>query len=103
LGKPDVSDQLGHVHSVIGLARVEWCDERWSEACQTLEAAIILTKKYKTFSPGNYYKGIIYLFLSVVYFNFHKYPEGRLNHTLTHKILDKEKPRHFMPGMGLYF
>jgi tetratricopeptide (TPR) repeat protein len=99
----DVSDQLNHVRSVIGLARVSWYRARWPEAGQILENALALAENYKTFSKGNYYIGIIYLFLSVVNFELHKYPEGRLTLTSANDILYKEVPRHFMPGMGTYF
>jgi hypothetical protein len=71
---PDVADQLGQVRSMIGLARVGWYEAGWSETRQSLEKALALTKKYRTFSEGNFYIGVIYLFLSVVNFELHKYP-----------------------------
>jgi tetratricopeptide (TPR) repeat protein len=99
----DVSDQLGHVRLMISLARVDWYRVRYSEARQTLENALVLTEKYKTFSKGNYYIGVIYLFLSIVNFKLHKYPEGRLSLASANDILDQEIPRYFIPGMGSYF
>jgi len=99
----DVSDQLNHVRSMIGLARVSWQQARWSEARQTLESALGLTGKYRTFSKGNYYIEVIYLFLSVVNFELHKYLEGQSTLASAQDILCKEMPRHFMPGMGSYF
>jgi tetratricopeptide (TPR) repeat protein len=99
----DVADQLGHVRLMIGLARVGWYEARWSETCQALENALVLTEKYRTFSKGNYYKGVIYLFLSVTYFELHKYLEGRSSLASANEIFCKEEPRHFIPGMGSYF
>jgi hypothetical protein len=51
---PNVADQLGHVRSMISLARVSWYKARWSEACQSLEHALVLTEKYKTFSKKTF-------------------------------------------------
>ncbi|KAH6670180.1 hypothetical protein B0J14DRAFT_114015 [Halenospora varia] len=99
----DISDQLSHVRSMIGLARVSRYQARWSDACQTLENALGLTERYTTFSKGNYYIGVIYLFLSVVNFELHKYPEARLTLASATDILCKEIPRYFIPGLGSYF
>lgn len=99
----DVPDQLGHVRLMIGLARVGWSQARWPEAHQTLEKALVLTENYRTFSKRNFYKGVIYLFLSLVNFELHKYPEARLTLASANDILYEETPRHFIPGMGSYF
>ncbi|RDL31542.1 Uncharacterized protein BP5553_09751 [Venustampulla echinocandica] len=99
----DVSDQLSHVRSMIGLARVNWYQTLWSKARQTLDEAMALTENYRTFSKGNYYKGVIYLFLSLVNFELHEYAESRLTLVSANDILSKEMPRHFIPGMGSYF
>jgi tetratricopeptide (TPR) repeat protein len=99
----DVADQLGHVRAMIGLARVCWYESRWSEAHQSLENALSLTGKYKTFSKRNFYIGIIHLFLSVVCFELRQYTEARRTFALATDILYEQVPRHFMPGMGSYF
>ncbi|KUJ17199.1 uncharacterized protein LY89DRAFT_734181 [Mollisia scopiformis] len=99
----DVSDQLNHVRSMIGLARVNWFLARRSEARQTLELALGLTERYRTFTKGNYYIGFINLFLSVVNFELHKFAESRLTLASANDILCKEVPRHFIPGLGSYF
>ena len=101
--KHDVPDQLGHIRLMIGLARVGWCQARCSEAYQTLEKALVLIENYRTFSEGNFYKGVIYLFLSVVNFKLHKHPEARLSLASAKDIFHEEMPRHFIPGMGSYF
>ncbi len=64
----DVADQLGHVRLMIGLARVDWCEARWPEACHSLQTSLVLAEKYPTFLKGNFYIGVIYLFLSAVHF-----------------------------------
>ena len=87
----DVPDQLGHVRSVIGLARVAWHEARLSDAHQSLENALHLMKNYTTFSERNFYIGVVYLFLSVVHFK------------LASSILSEQASRHFMPGIGTYF
>lgn len=99
----DVSDQLNHVRLLIALARVNWHLARTSETCQLLELALDLTDRYMTFSKGNYYIGVINLFLSVVYFNLHKHAESKLASASATDIFCKEIPRHFIPGMGSYF
>jgi tetratricopeptide (TPR) repeat protein len=99
----DVPDQLGHVRLMIGLARVGWSQARCPEARQILEKALVLTENYGTFSKGNFYKGVIYLFLSLVNFELHKYPEARLTLASANDIFYEETPRHFIPGMGSYF
>ncbi|KAL6714255.1 hypothetical protein ACLMJK_007678 [Lecanora helva] len=99
----DVVDQLGHVRSMIGLARVCWYESRWSEARQSLERALGLTRKYKTFSEKNFYIGVIHLFLSVVHLELRQYSEAQKAFALANDILSEEVARHFMPGMGSYF
>jgi len=99
----DVVDQLGHVRSMIGLARVGWYESRWSEARQSLESALGLMGKYETFSERNFYIGVIHLFLSVVHFELHQYPEARKALASANDILCEQVARHFMPGMGSYF
>ena len=97
----DIADQLGHVSSIIGLARFSWYKSQWSEARQNLDSALGLTGKYRTFSKGNFYIGVIHLFLSVVHFQLRQYHEGQRVMVLI--ILREQVPRHFMPGMGSYF
>ena len=99
----NVADQLGHVRSMIGLARVGWYEGRWSETRQSLEHALVLTEKYKTFSKRNFYIGVIYLFLSIVNFELHMYSESQSTLASANDILCEQVPRHFMPGMGSYF
>jgi len=99
----DIVDQLGHVRSMIGLARIERSQTRWSEARHILENTLVLVEHYRTFSKGSYYIGIIFLFLSFVNSNLHKYSESRSNLASAEDILHKEKPRHFIAGLGSYF
>ena len=99
----EVADQLGHVRSMIGLARVGWYESRWSEAHHILESALGLTGKYQTFSEKNFYIGVIHLFLSIVRFKLRQYPEARRALASANDILYEQMPRHFMPGMGSYF
>ena len=100
---PDVADQLGHVRSMIGLARVCWYESRCSEARRGLESALGLMKKYKTFSERNFYIGVTHVFLSIVQFELRQYPEAQRAHASAKDILCEQVPRHFMPGMGSYF
>lgn len=55
----NVSDQLDHVRSILGLVRVAYHESRWSEALQSSEQALDLVQTYKTFSDGNFYRGVI--------------------------------------------
>ncbi len=99
----DVADQLGHVRVMIGLARVCWHESQWSEAHQILERALLLAGKYRTFSKGNVYIGVIHLFLSVVYLELRQYPKAWGALASANDILGEQVPRYFMPGMGSYF
>ncbi|KAH8591874.1 hypothetical protein B0O99DRAFT_597720 [Bisporella sp. PMI_857] len=64
---PDIADQLGHVRSVICLARIYWYEEHWVKVRQLLENALRLAEQYPTFTDGNFYIGVINLFLAVVF------------------------------------
>ncbi|OJD26415.1 hypothetical protein ACJ73_02206 [Blastomyces percursus] len=98
----DVTDQLGHVRSIISLARVSWHENRWVEALQSLETALSLTGKYDTFLDGNFYSGVISLFLSLVKYNIGD-PRALEIFASTEDIVKKQAKRHFMPGVGTYF
>ena len=50
---------------LIGLARIKWYEIKLHEACEKLDDALRFCEKHPTFSDGNSYFGIIYLFLSV--------------------------------------
>ena len=96
----DVSDQLNHVRSILGLVRIAYHESRWSEALESSEKAVILVQKYKTFSDGNFYTGVILLFCTVIYFELRQLSESR-SAFASAKLCDKG-PRHFIPGMGTY-
>lgn len=100
MADPDVADQLGHVRSSIGQARIRWYTAQYSEAHDSLEGALALTAKYGTFSKGNFYIGVIYLFLSVVKVELQR--ECRDVYASAIQIL-QQPHRYFMPGMGSYF
>lgn len=99
----DSSDQLGHVRVMIGIARVKWHIKHWSEACRSLENALVFIGKYSTFSEGTFYLGVVNLFLSLANFELQNYPRALEVRALADSILRKQKPRHFIPGMGSYF
>ena len=101
--RSDVLDQLGHVRSMIGLARVSWYEARLSETRQNLETTLALTEKYKTFSKRNFYIGVIYLFLSVVNFELGEDLKGWRTLASANDIFNEQIPRHFALGMGSYF
>lgn len=48
----DIADQLNHVRSMIGLARISWYQMQWSETLPILENALVLTERYGTFPKG---------------------------------------------------
>jgi tetratricopeptide (TPR) repeat protein len=99
----DVSDQLGHVRSMIGLARINHHEGRWSEARNILETALCLTEKYKTFIKGGFYTGFIYLFLSVISFQLGDDSTALNSLELANRIGDRRAKQYFIPGLGTYF
>lgn len=103
MDRHDVPDQLGHVRVLIGLARVYWYETRYSETCQMLERALILTSKYRTFSEGNFHIGVIHLFLAAVYSKTYQHFDFTEFLASATKILKEQVPRYFMPGIGSYF
>ena len=96
----DVSDQLDHVRSILGLVHIAYRGSRWVEALENSDKALVLMQKYKTFSDGSFYIGLIYLFHTVIYFELGKLQESRIAFASA-KFYD-QKPRHFIPGMGTY-
>lgn len=102
MSRPDVSDQLGHVRSMFGVARIRW-DNRWLETRPILETALSLCEKYKTFSTGNFYMRVIYLFLAVGGFNVDHQSVGQRSLYFAIDELRQTARQHFMPGIGTYF
>ncbi|PGG95165.1 hypothetical protein AJ80_10008 [Polytolypa hystricis UAMH7299] len=99
----DVSNQVGHVRSVIGLARLHESEGRWMEAGQTLETARSLTEKYNTFLKGGFYTGVIYLFFSKIKFALGDKLEAWKFLESAREIRSVQKEQHFIPGLGTYF
>lgn len=96
----DVPDQLDHVRSILGLVRIAYHESRWSEALESSEKAFVLAQKYKTFSDGNFYIGVILLFHTVIHFELGQLPESRS--AFASARLCDQGPRHFIAGMGTY-
>jgi tetratricopeptide (TPR) repeat protein len=97
---PNVSDQLDHARSILGLVRIAYHESRWPEALESSEKAFFLMQKYKPFSDGNFYIGVILLFRTVIHFELGQLLESRKAFARA-KICD-QGPRHFIPGMGTY-
>ena len=96
----NVSDQLDHVRSILALLRIAYDGSRWSEALEYSELALDLVQKYETFSKGNFYIGVIYLFRTIIYFELRQWPHSQEAFALA-KVCDPG-PQHFIPGMGTY-
>lgn len=96
----NVSDQLDHVRSILGLVRVAYHESRWSEALQSSEQALHLVQTYKTFSDGNFYRGVIFLFRTIIFFELGQLLESQRAFASA-KLCD-QGPRHFIPGIGTY-
>ncbi|TLD27450.1 uncharacterized protein E2P81_ATG10738 [Venturia nashicola] len=97
---PDVSDQLGHVRSAFGLLRIASKEGRWSDALQCSKWAEGLAQKYQTFSDGDFYVGLIFMYQAVACFEMQKWAEN-LTALAAAENCDKG-PRHLIPGMGTY-
>ena len=103
LDGPDDSDQLGHVRSMLCISRVYWYQSQWVDTRNTLQKAMSLAMEYSTFADGNFYIGIIHLFLCAVNFKLGGHSEQREAFLSANSILPYQAPRHYMPGMGSYF
>lgn len=99
----DDADQIGHVRSTIGLARVAWSQNKFSESRQILRGALGLTEQYSTFEPEGFYSGVINLFLALVYFELCDVPEAQKIYKVAMDILNQRPRQHHMPGVGSYF
>lgn len=97
---PDVSDQLGHVRSLLGLSRAMLKHSKYSIALDHLQKAAALAEKYETFTDGNYYIGMIFEFQAEVYFQLGE--EGQAEKALAISEKCEKEPRHFIPGLGTY-
>jgi len=96
----DVSDQLDHVRSTLGLVRVAYHESRWSEALESLQKAFDLAQKYKTFSDKNFYIGVILLFHTVIYFELGQLQESQRVYASV--MLCDKGPWYFLPGIRTY-
>jgi len=96
----NVTDQLDHVRSMLGLMRIAYHKSRWSEALESSEKAFLLMQKYKTFSNGNFYIGITLLSRAVISFELGQLQESR-KALASAKFYD-QGPRYFIPGIGTY-
>jgi tetratricopeptide (TPR) repeat protein len=102
ISKPDVSDQLGHVRSVMGLARVHWHTGQYNEARGALADSLALIEEYETFVKKGFYAGVAHLFLSIVDTKLQNEQEAQASLSLAHECLQAQFARLFMPGIGTY-
>ncbi|KAJ5808875.1 hypothetical protein N7474_010144 [Penicillium riverlandense] len=87
----DVTDQLGHVRTLISLARVDWYEGMYSGADERLKRATALVESYPTFIKPGFDVAFVNLFHSVV------------KRSLAVELLSKVPRGYFMAGNGTYF
>ncbi|KAJ9481585.1 hypothetical protein VN97_g11886 [Penicillium thymicola] len=87
----DVTDQLGHVRTLISLARVDWYEGMYSGADERLKRATALVESYSTFITRGFDFAFITLFHSVV------------KRALASEVLSEVSRGYFMAGNGTYF
>lgn len=102
MDNPDVSDQLGHVRCLIGLARISWHNKQWAKACEGLDYALFFINKYDTFVKEGFYAGVVHIFLSIMYRYLEKDLESQASMRRATSYLQKQRPQHFIPGIGSY-
>ena len=90
LTEPDVTDQLGHVRAMIGLARIHWYKKEREKADINLRDAMDLANRYVTFTDGCFDIAFIHLFHCLI------------KRHLAAKLLDSQPPRYYMAGTGTY-
>jgi tetratricopeptide (TPR) repeat protein len=96
----DVSDQLDHVRSILGLVRIAYHESQWSEALESSQKAFVLAQKYKTFEDRSFYIGVILLFRTVIHFELGQLPESQRAYASA--MLYDQGPWHFLPGIGTH-
>ena len=96
----NISEQLGHVRSIFGLLRIRVYKSLWSEALRMSDKLSDLMEKYTSFSDGNYYKGLNFLFRSVIHLERGELSDSRDMFSMA-KSHD-QGPRHFITGLGTY-
>ncbi|KAL2361271.1 hypothetical protein RJZ56_005847 [Blastomyces dermatitidis] len=100
----DVSNEVGHMRSVISLTHFFEGKECWMDAEKTLETARHLIEKYSnTFLPDGFYSAVIYLLSSKINFSLRNQLEGWKFLNLAREIRLRRKEQHFIPGLGTYF
>jgi tetratricopeptide (TPR) repeat protein len=91
LKQHDVTDQLGHVRTLISLARVDWYEGMYISADGILKRATALVESYSTFITRGFDFAFITLFHSVV------------KRALARELLSEVPRGYFMAGNGTYF
>jgi tetratricopeptide (TPR) repeat protein len=96
----DFSDQLGHVRSIIGLARIAHHDSNYCETIDRTTKALGLIRDYKTFEESTFYGGFLYRLRASAYQRMGRSREAEENLELSERY--HPEPRHFMAGIGTY-
>jgi tetratricopeptide (TPR) repeat protein len=96
----DFSDQLGHVRSIIGLARIAHHDSNYRETVDRITKAFSLIKDYKTFEEFTFYGGFLHRLQASAYQKMGKNREAEESLGLSKRY--NQEPRHFMTGIGTY-
>ncbi|TIA27523.1 hypothetical protein D6C78_11063, partial [Aureobasidium pullulans] len=63
----DTSDQLGHVRSIIGLARIDSHHRDYDSTIIRTEKALKLVQYYDTFAATSFYSWFLYRFQASTY------------------------------------
>ena len=87
----DITNQLGHVCTLVSLAQVDWYDGKYSGANERLKRATVLLVSYAIFIPYRFDFVFINLFHSVV------------KRALASTLLSEIPCSYFMAGNGTYF
>lgn len=96
----DTSDQLGHVRSIIGLARIDFHHRDYDSTIIRTEKALKLVQYYDTFAATSFYSWFLYRFQASTYHKMRNF--GKANESLDLSNRYDEIPRHYMTGLGTY-
>ena len=97
---PDFSDQLGHVRSIIGLARIAHHNSDYRKTIERTEKALSLVDEYETFEDLTFYGGFLHRLQASACQRLGMNREAE--ESLEHAKRYDQTPRHFMTGIGTY-
>jgi hypothetical protein len=96
--EPDINERVGHVRTLIAMARISQLDEaegHW-------HAALLQNRAYNPLEEEVFTCGVIYLFMSSVRFQLEDIDGSRLTFKKAAEVVGRKRPQFLMPGVRTY-